>query len=108
MSRPSTNVIAAATASGAGVPYREYGERVVGSGSGACPDGWDRGSLTLGAYSSRSCDQGDDRGGLSSWPGVATIESVRRSRTPRAVRTTTTHPASHPEMPGHDSERVHK
>ena len=40
------NVMPAATASGAGAPYREYGERVVGSGSGACPDGSGRGSVT--------------------------------------------------------------
>ena len=39
-------VIPAATASGAGVPYREYGERVVGSGSGARPDGSGGASFT--------------------------------------------------------------
>ena len=33
VSRPSTNVSPAATARGAGVPWGEYGERVVGSGS---------------------------------------------------------------------------
>ena len=39
VSRPWMNAIPAATASGAGAPYREYGDRVVGSGSGAWPEG---------------------------------------------------------------------
>ena len=47
ISRPSMNVMPAATASGAGAPYGEYGERVVGSGSGACPEGSGRESVTV-------------------------------------------------------------
>src|SRR5436190_19953278 len=78
VSRPSIRVIPAAAASGACVPYREYGDRVVGSGSGPSPGPIGR-LLTGRAYSVQACDQRDGDGGLSSGAGLATIQCVRRS-----------------------------